>query len=234
MDTKKITLQIKGTPLVKFQSEKRIDSFQKGKVYANTLSYYRKLEETTGDSRVGDQFEAMLHIHEGYFENKETGEITELRDTLVPTFHSNDYAFCMFSCYHTPGSFSFSDQQKAELLSMGDTALIILDNDEFRRRVQVAAEAQGFEVHFGPVNYFDESEDNANMIISTLRGMWNLAFWKRKDYSYQQEARFVFSPYKEGVEHIELDIGDISDISQKVDARSALTAFVQEVKKEDR
>ena len=117
---------------------------------------------------------------------------------------------------------------------MGDTALIILDNDEFRRRVQVAAEAQGFEVHFGPVNYFDESEDNANMIISTLRGMWNLAFWKRKDYSYQQEARFVFSPYKEGVEHIELDIGDISDISRKVDARSALTAFVQEVKKEDR
>ena len=97
MDTKKITLQIKGTPLVKFQSEKRIDSFQKGKMYANTLSYYRRLEETTGDSRVGDQFEAMLPIHEGYFENKETGEITELRDTLVPTFHSNDYAFCMFS-----------------------------------------------------------------------------------------------------------------------------------------
>ena len=44
----------------------------------------------------------------------------------------------------------------------------------------------------------------------------------------------MFSPYNEGVEHIELDIGDISDISRKVDARSALTAFVQEVKKEDR
>ena len=233
MAADRITVQIKGIPLIKFQTEERIDSFQRGKIYANELSFFRRLEENSGDSRVGDQYEAMLHVHEGYMRNKVTGEITELRDTLIPTLHSNDYAFCMFSCYHAHELFSFSDKQKEELLSMGDTALIILDNEEFRRRVESAAKAQGFEAHFGPVNYFDESEDNGNMIISALQGVWNLAFWKRKDYAYQQEARFVFSPYKDGVDHIELDIGDISDITLKVDARSALTAFVKAVKKED-
>lgn len=85
----------------------------------------------------------MLHIHEGYFENKVTGEITELHDTLVPTFHSNDYAFCMFSCYHTPDSFSFSDQQKAELLSMGDTALIIQSAEGEQQGGQDLLQADG-------------------------------------------------------------------------------------------
>ena len=233
MTNEKTHLCIKGLPLIKFQKEEIIDSIQKGKIYANTLSFYRQLEEKSGDKRVGDQFEAMLHVHEGQFINRETGEVTELRDTLVPTSHSNDYAFCMFSCYHNATSFSFSDQQKSELLSMGDTALIITDNTKFRNRVQTAANAQGYDVHFGVVRYFDESEDSANMIISAFQGGWALAFWKRKEYAYQQEARFVFSPYKEGVDHIELDIGDISDISKKVDARQALTAFVQEIKGKD-
>lgn len=233
MINEEVTLQIKGVPLIKFQSEDIIDQIQKGKIYANSLSYYRKLEDSKGDKRVGDQFEAMLHVNEGRLISKETGEVFELKDILIPTAHSNDYAFCMFSCDHTRMPFSFTEEQKSELLAMGDTALIITDNMEFQRRVKKAAKAQGFDAYFNYVRYFDESEDNANMLASTLQGVWALAFWKRKEYSYQQEARFVFSPYKEGAEHIELDIGDISDISYKAYTYSVLDALIRKHNGED-
>ena len=65
------------------------------------------------------------------------------------------------------------------------------------------------------------------MLISLLAGMWNIAFWKRDSYSYQQEVRFVFRPGDENIDHIELGIGDISDITAIISAKSALSAIVE-------
>ena len=62
-------------------------------------------------------------------------------------------------------------------------------------------------------------------MISLLAGMWMIAFWKRVSYSYQQEVRFVFTPGNENIDHIELDIGDISDITTIIPAKSALSAI---------
>ena len=109
---------------------------------------------------------------------------------------------------------------------MGDTALIITDYAEFRHRFEEKAKEEGYNTHFGYVQYYDETKDNVNLLASTLLGVWTLAFWKRKKYSYQQEARFIFSPCKEGTDHIELDIGDISDISKIVDSRSLLSCLL--------
>lgn len=233
MDKVKSVLQIKGIPLIKFQSRDIIEKTQKGKIYAKTLDYYRNLESGSGDQRVGDEFEAMLHVNEGKFISKKTGEISDLRDVLIPSSNSNDYAYCMFSCDHSRMPFSFTDEQKSEILKMGDTALIITDYAEFRHRVEEKAKEEGYNTHFGYVQYYDETKDNVNLLASTLLGVWTLAFWKRKKYSYQQEARFIFSPFKEGTDHIELDIGDISDISKIVDSRSLLSALIREPDRED-
>lgn len=111
------------------------------------------------------------------------------------------------------------------MLSSGDTALIVLDHDEFIRRVKVAAERAGYKVYFKPVQYYDPTVDGGNMLISLLAGMWMIAFWKRVSYSYQQEVRFVFTPGNENIDHIELDIGDISDITTIIPAKSALSAI---------
>lgn len=75
--------------------------------------------------------------------------------------------------------------------------------------------------------YYDASEDYANVFISLLKGIWNIAFWKRKSYAYQQEARFVFIPDGSDDDHVEMDIEDISDISYVVPAEMALTALVE-------
>lgn len=113
------------------------------------------------------------------------------------------------------------------MLSFGDTALVVLNQDEFIHRVKVAAEKAGYKVYFKSVQYYNPTIDGGNMLISLLVGMWNIAFWKRDSYTYQQEVRFVFTPGDEKIDHMELDIGDISDITAIIPAKTALSAIVE-------
>lgn len=226
MAHKQVSFEVKGTPLIKFQSFERINSLQKGKLYAKTLKYYRELEKETGNDEIGDEFEAMIHVNEGYFRRLDTGEEIPLLDTLMQTDNSDDFVFCMFGIYPSSNSFSFSDKQKEKMLSFGDTALVILDSDEFIKRVKAAAKSKGYEAHFGAVRYYDPTIDNANIMLSLLQGMWNIAFWKRDKYTYQQEGRFVFT-HGNGEDHIDLDIGDISDISIVLPTKKVLSAMVE-------
>ena len=223
MNKSKISFQITGTPLIKFQKAKRIEQLQKGKIYANTLGYYRKLEETTGDKTVGDKFEAMVHINEAIITIPEKGEEIVVNDELIRTAHSDDYIYCMFAIDPEQDSFVFTEEQKDKLLSFGDTALVILDSKAFIDRVISAAEKAGYVAYFNGVKYYNETIDNGNLIIDLLKGMHNVAFWKRDCYAYQQEARFVFVSDKNHDDHIELDIGDISDISLVFPTKQVLT-----------
>lgn len=220
-------IQVKGTPLIKFQNEDKIFKLRQGIVYANKLSYYRKLEEETGDMNVGDSFEAMIHVNEAIIRCPETGEEELLHDELIRTIHSDDYVFCLFAIYPNSSEYSFTDIQKKELLSFGDTALIITDSDEFISRVKSAAKKEGYQVTFKAVQYYEPSIDNANIIFDIYRDISNIAFWKRDHYSYQQEGRFVFSNGDMSLDHLELYIGDISDISEVVSVESALSARVE-------
>lgn len=219
--------QIKGMPLIKFQDKDKIKSLQSGKIYAKTLEYYRKREEETGDCEVGDKYEGMVHINDAtiYFPNM--GEIVPIKDELLKTSESNDFLFCMFGINPDLKKFSFTDEQKEKMLSFGDTALVVLDSEEFIRRVNIAAKNAGYQAEFNSVNYYNPNIDGGNMLFSLGAGMWNIAFWKRDSYIYQQEVRFVFRPGAENVDHIELDIGDISDITAIISAEKALSAIVQ-------
>ncbi len=223
MDESTISIQIKGIPLIKFQSAERIKQLQKGSLYAKTLGYYRKLEEETGDKEIGDGFEAMVHVNEAIIKIPSTGEEIVLKDELIKTSHSDDFVFCMFGIYPQLERFAFTEQQKEKMLSFGDTALIILDSNAFIDRVKKAAEKAGFTAYFSGVKYYDETVDNASMLIDMLRGMHNIAFWKRESYRYQQEGRFVFVSDQCHDDHIILEIGDISDISVALPSEQVLT-----------
>ena len=222
------TYQIKGCPIIKFQSRERLESLQKGLVYANTLSYYRKLEKQTGDTAVGDSFEGLFHVNEGIMIIPETGDKFVLNDELIKTSASNDYVFCMFGILDNTECFQFSDEQRERMKSFGDSALIILDSNEFVNRVKKAAEAEEYVVHFGKVNYIEPNIDYVDVMMSLREGMWRVAFYKRAMYKYQNECRFIFSPGKAGVEHLELHIGDISDISVILSVENALNGMLKE------
>lgn len=222
-------IQTVGLPLIKFQSKERIEGFQKGLVYANRLSYYRELEQTTGDNEIGDAYEAMLHINEAYIQIPDTGETVKAIDKLISTAHSNDYIFCMFGVYPKVDGFAFSKEQKQKLLSFGNTALIIKDSAEFIKRVKEAAQEQGYKCKFEAVQYCDSSYDNVNQLISITRDLADIAFWKRAFYKYQQEVRFSFFDGDMSRDHLEIEIGDISDISEILPSAKVLKALVGKI-----
>lgn len=207
-------MYIKGFPLIKFKSEEIINSLQGGKIYLNSLKWFRDYENENGDTIVGDNYEGMLHVNDGELINKETGEHISLNDNLISTTSSNAFVYCMTFISPSIDEFTFSELQKEDLKTFGDTALVILDSEEFINRIKQKAAENGYSLLCNTVQYYDEENDNANIWISLLNNINNIAFWKRKSYSHQQEFRFVISADKCKEDHIELEIGDISDISK--------------------
>ena len=221
---------IKGFPLIKFKSDELIKSLQSGKIYLNSLKWFRDYENDSGDVVVGDSFEAMIHINEATFVHQESGEQIEMSDCLIPTTESNSYVFCMTYIAPRVESFQFDNQQKSEFTNFGDTALIILDSEEFINRIRAAANAKGYEIYFSAAHYYDESADLANVWFSLMQGTHNIAFWKRKAYSYQQEFRILIPGSGLTDDHLELDIGDISDISIIQSTDKVLEMKIEKVK----
>ncbi len=223
----KIEGQIKGFPLIKFKNEEIINSLKSGKIYLNSLKWFREYENEFGDFVVGDSFEGMLHINDGELIIKETGERHKLNDTIIPTVLSDSYVFCMTYVDPKNDSFEFTDEQKEELRSFGDTALVILDSNEFISRIKKAANEKGYNIYFNKVHYYDENADWADVFISLIQGTHNIAFWKRRTYSKQQEFRMVIPVEDYTKDHIELDIGDISDITKIFTTEQILTMQIK-------
>ena len=78
-------------------------------------------------------------------------------------------------------------------------------------------------MHHREVSYYDENDEMKMEVTDCLtRGLYNMAFFKRERYQHQQEYRFAVNKERTGEDHIELDIGDISDISVKVSIEQIL------------
>ena len=220
------TIQIKGIPMIKFQDKDKIDYLQKGKIYLKSLAYYRKQEKDTGEDTVGDLFESMIHVNDGYIFIPELGMREKLTDSLIETSFSNCFVFCMLSLENTSNIFQFSDEQKEKILDFGDTALLITDRDAFLQRVAVALERDDIKGYHGFINYYDETKDHVKYWASLItNGINHVAFWKRERYAYQQEYRFLIEPPATENDYYELDIGDITDISIVLTAKEALNAI---------
>ncbi len=205
---------IKGFPLIKFQTANRIKDLQDGLMYMNSLEWYRKDESKNSNNVVGDSFEGMFHINEANFVLSDTGESFKITNQLMMTSAANDYVYCMFGINPYGNSFTFTEEQKEIIKTFGDTALLILDRDEFFKRIRNAALEENYEIYGGFVHYYDEAKDSVDLSLSLLSGIQNIAFWKRKAYAYQQEFRFLIHMPNGEKDHLELKIGDIHDISK--------------------
>ena len=221
MDVLKFNVKFRGEPLIKFQSAERIKSLQQGKLYAKSLDYYRNLEITTGDCQIGDACEGVFKIFDGEIELIGTDIKFPLKNQLFLTKASSYPVFCM-CCFKGFDQISFDDMQKEKFLNFGDTALIIIDSKEFEKRVSLAAMSEGYKAILGKVHYYSSDYNETGVIEALSKDINNVAFFKRNIYAYQQEARFLFVSEQNAVDHIELDIGDISDISIVVPTKQLL------------
>lgn len=221
------TIQSIGVPFIKFQNLDKIEYLQDGKIYLKSLAYYRQREQETGEDTVGDLFEAMFHVNDGFIVIPEANTFEKLDDALINSSFGNYFAFCMLSFPEKEKTFTFSDEQKSKILDFGDSALLITNRSEFLRRITIALNKEKLTGFHGPVNYYDETNDDLNYWRSILNnGTQEVAFWKRARYAYQQEYRILIKPPVVEKDFYELDIGSIADISTILTAKQALDAIM--------
>lgn len=226
---RKITCR--GLPLIKFKNASGIEELRNGIMHMRSLNQYREYAQKS--LTIGDDYEALFHVNRGTMVIMSGGKekvisVKGLNNALLPTTHSNDFAFCMFCFDNNLDRSEFTATQKSEMLTFGDTALIITDSCEFIKRIKIALQSKGIpsdKLYHGKVRYYDETVDSVNTYLSLLYGMQNVAFLKRNRYSYQQEYRFLI-PNTENKNCYDLEIGSIHDISEVVKASQLLDSYV--------
>ena len=229
--------------LMKFGSRDRLESLQKGCLYIKNLQYFIDLEKNNplGSGGQGDMFEGQSVTY---------NSIVEIRDyhtqTLVyrgpaeypaTSFGYEKYpVFCMFmldsrnlvnikvDSNKLIRSYRFTNEQRSRIAKdFGNYVLMISDADEFVRRIKKGLGVSGIarytkgRVQYYKPNDFNNFKDICNNSI-------NAAFWKRREYSFQQEFRILV--HKEVDDHLQADIGDISDISQLIRAKDVLNSQI--------
>ena len=215
--------------LVKFFAEERYaDDFVRGKIYANSLSYFKEIEES--DSNRGDRHEGVL-----WWIQPDQIQLT-LNDRTIPssdfagplemqsTWLSNQHVFCMYaahSCDIDLRSITSEEEMPRlreriripnDCLHFGKFAVVVTVAPEFVRRVQLAATALGYRGRRGLVQYYDPDEFHGYFSES------DAAFRKHRKYAHQQEYRFVFETPVEGDEPLILKVGDLSDVTMRIDS----------------
>ena len=224
----KYATRIKGFPLIKIKSRALIERLRAGSFWMNSLKVYREMYENSKDEVIGDPHEGKFFVHDAIIQISGLGINEAVKDYPFPTANENDFVFCMFGVnpkkHH---SFAFTEEQKQKLIGFDDTTLLITDVYEFCRRVTNSAIARGYEITSGFVNYYDETVDDVERLLSLVtNGMQNIVFHKRERYSYQQEFRFTIQNTT-GDRHLELDIGDISDISEILTTKDIFSSYAQ-------
>ena len=221
---------------MKFGSYSNLKKLQSGKLYAKKLQYYVDLEKETGSTDKGDMFESKQIIYNAKICLKDlhTSKTFETRaDHIEIDYGYTEYpVFCMFLLderNYIRGSnsiyrYRFSSEQKDKMKNFGDSVLIIHDNDKFFNKVYNAAIRERIDFKRGLVKYYNIANDD-NYLIDTTNDRLMAAYWKRNIYSYQQEYRFLF---KKSVEdHLEIDIGNISDISCILNSNQVLKSEIE-------
>ncbi|MCL4103106.1 hypothetical protein MMG03_002721 [Fibrobacter succinogenes] len=95
-----------------------------------------------------------------------------------------------------------------KMINYGEHAVAIPRMELFVERLEKAALKEGYCLTKKTVNYYDFAKDNV------LEEYPKNAFRKRREFSYQREFRFLLRKRDVVVEHVTLEVGDLSDIAQ--------------------
>ena len=215
-----------------FSEPQHADDLIRGKLYANTLRYFRNIE---GDSTRGDPEEGaiMPQLEDLAIEltstNPTTGEVDKITITkndlaappvMRPRWFEHINLFCMYAA--RTGQFTTVSEQNIagfqkqlempkDCQEFGGHAVLIKNPSEFIRRVNLAAEKKEYKVHSGLVQYYDR-DIGTPPIHSPIQTL----FLKRKIYEYQKEWRLATDTGTTTDCPIILDIGGIEDIAVQI------------------
>ena len=189
--------------LFKFGSRDHVEQFiNEGLLYMNTLSYFKGLEE---DEVRSDKYENAGYCFQatGSTLNVEkNGNWIKLGDICGPIISSNSNernpnVFCLYA-FRERATESLIDPRN---IKFGDSYAVLVDGDEFLRRVKKYAEQNNIKITYKLVNYVNRDEYNGPMG----------PFRKFSYFSYQSEFRIVV--YNGNNSPLSLRVGSLSDIS---------------------
>jgi|TARA_B110001469_G_C9470134_1_gene236336 hypothetical protein len=185
--------------LIRFGSHNYLKEFREtGKMYMNTLTYFRNLEDDDERSDISEGLSYSRHAE---------GEMVTIGSddfTIRGQVKMNDSNSCNYKIFSLYGQNEKNlNRINNRMLEFGDSAVIITEPSSFLDRFIRAAEQLKIEYSFQPVEYVSKEEYCGHM------GPYR----KYSDLKYQSEFRIVMK-----LEHSkplkDFYIGDIRDITK--------------------
>ena len=210
-----------------FDNDAHAKEFVKGRVYANTLATFKALEGTD-DSGRADRHEgtiAWLQPGQGCLEINGMDISDDLAGPiqLQRSWLDNLNVFCLHAAHTGSLDMAKVSNENIEVLrkqltipdecrALGKHTVVVTDVPEFVRRMEAAAQGNGYRMTRGLVKYYDPGSFHGN-----FRDVESI-FHKQDRHSYQREFRFVIDRGLMSAAPLTLEIGDISDITRRFDS----------------
>lgn len=189
------------------------DLMKKGIVFMNTTEYFRDHP----NYEIGDSFEGAAIV--------QNGTVVEWRKDL-----DKEKLYCMwqinnvmpFECdsaeYDEKTNKHYVFFKLSKYCGFADNSFVVVIRNikEFNRRIEVACERKGLTVERQIVHYYDKSSYKPKKVCP---------FMKRKQYSHQQEVRYLV--HTDSSKPLTLEIGSIEDIAIKYTAKSMMKLLVK-------
>jgi hypothetical protein len=189
---------------IKFARREFIEDFVSGRLYMNTLAYFAGLErsDVRCDEREGNTLwfprgESTIIQMEIDGKYKTIPGVTDIRYSNPDDRNTN--VFCM---YALRAKAKATGQIDSRVVEFGNTFAVVLDGNEFLRRVRVAAKSVGLTAKCSPVQYVDKLAYDGHVG----------PFRKASNFSYQSEFRIALCPGARAA--YVLNVGDLSDITE--------------------
>ncbi len=229
------------TMFLKFGTKEHIESLQSGHIYMKNLQYYVNCEKETNDDTAGDMYEGHIMqkniiavLSEPY--TQEHLATIKADTTALNIGYLRNPIFCLFTLdlrnYKESTikedtiqyKYLFSSEQKQEMQKFGEYVLMILNWPEFNIRIKNALLTQHIRFIQGLVRYYSNYND-FDYQKSVSQCNYNVAFWKRAQYSYQQEYRFMLDTQVD--DNIIFNLEDLRDISTIYKATDLLNSQIE-------
>ena len=214
--------------LIKFgERQFMLDLFEKGIVYMNTVSYFKKLEEDDlrkdpheGIASLKQIISVKLKTESGVvFELTKAGDKPNLNSAqLIEEYPVRGNLYCMYSI--SPEWVKKHDRFDPRCVDFGNLEpfmVVIHKPAIFLKRVRDALGQLDLSERFGEVKYYDPMANHDEL------GM----FYKSKKFDYQCEFRIYVEEHENGP--LKLEIGSLKDIAFLVEANENIVFKFEDI-----
>lgn len=209
--------------LLRVSEKQYIESTRKGKLYMNSLGFFRAMEQ----EGIGDKQEGIM-ISNGtgmlLFEGQVLAEFKNMKTYInCPIFCASSIDLKQIEEGHYEFVISSKMLQEIMVDKTKQYEILLFEKKEFIKRIKQALIREGLQGAMGRVKYTEEIK------MFPKEKAYNFAFRKSPIFSHQKEWRLVLHMNIDKNQHYILDVGDISDITHQYSINNSKQEFKLEV-----